>query len=103
MLLTPFFFYLKNGLDKYKNIFTFKVIFTIIKLISPIYLCYIMIKYDKILFRCYFVLILCTYTFIISYDYGYLSYITSLKITKIIMSAQLEMYLIQLNINDTND
>ena len=62
-----------------------------------------MIKYDKNLFRCYFLLILSTYTFIISYDFSYLSYLSSLKIIKIIMSAQLEMYLIQMNVHKTFD
>ena len=62
-----------------------------------------MIKYDKILYRCYFLSIICVYVFIISYDYGYLSYLTSLKYLKIIMSAQLEMYLIQMNVHLTVD
>lgn len=103
MLLVPLFFHFKSRLDKFKNNFVFKIIYTIIQIILPIYLCHLMIKYDKILFRCYFLFIICIYVFIISFDYGYLSYLTSLKFLKIIMSAQLEMYLIQMNVHLTID
>ena len=101
MLLSPLFIKLKDYLDKYQNYFLFKILFTIIQIILPIYLCYLMIKYDKILFRCYFILILCIYIFIISYDYGYLSVLVSNSLLKKIMSAQMEMYLIQINVNIT--
>ena len=90
---------LKAYLDKYQNSLVFIIFFTVIQIILPIYLCYLMIKYDKILFRCYFVLILSIYIFIISYDYGYLSALVSKRIFKIIMSAQIEMYLIQINVD----
>ena len=40
---------------------------------------------------------------IISNDYGYLSYIIELKILKIVMGTQLEMYLIQMNVHITFD
>ena len=103
MLLIPLYFHIKERLDKYKNTLIFKILFTILQIITPIYLWNIMIKYDKNLFRFYFLLILSTYTFIISYDFGYLSYLSSLKIIKIIMSAQMEMYLIQMNVHKTFD
>ena len=103
MLYIPLYFHIKERLDKYKNTLIFKILFTILQIITPIYLWNIMIKYDKNLFRCYFLLILSTYTFIISYDFGYLSYLSSLKIIKIIMSAQMEMYLIQMNVHKTFD
>ena len=99
MLLVPLYFHFKSRLDKYQNNYAFKIICTIIQIVSPICLCYLMIKYDKILFRCYFLLIICVYVFIISYDYGYLSFLTSLKFIKIAMSTQLEMYLIQMNVH----
>ena len=99
MLLVPLFFNLKSRLDKFQDNYAFKIIFTIIQIILPIFLCYIMIKYDKILLRCYFLLIICLYVFIISYDYGYLSFISSLKFLKTIMSTQLEMYLTQMNVH----
>ena len=41
------------------------------------------------------------YFFIISYDYGYLSALVSKRIFKIIMSAQIEMYLIQIKVDIT--
>lgn len=99
MSMIPLFFHIKSRLDQFKNNLIFKIVFTIIQIVLPIFLWRIMIKYDKNLFRCYFLLILSTYTFVISYDYGFLSYISSLKIIKIIMSAQMEMYLIQMNIH----
>ena len=73
LLLSPLFLKLKTYLDKYQNKLTFITIFSIIQIILPIYLCYLMIIYDKIFLRCYFVLILSIYIFIIGYDYGYLS------------------------------
>ena len=101
MLLSPLYFTLKAFLDKFQNKFKFKIFFTIIQIIMPVYLCYLMIKYDQILYRCYFVLIISIYIFIISYDYGFLSILVSKKLFKMIMSAQLEMYLIQMNVDIT--
>lgn len=101
MLILPLFLVIKESLDKLQNKLIFKLFFTMIQIILPIYLCHIMIIYDKILYRCYFVLILSIYVFIISFDYGYLSILVSKKIFKIIMSAPMEMYLIQINVNIT--
>ena len=103
MLLSPIYFTIKKYFDKFKNNFTFKILFTIIHVTIPIYLYYLMVKYDKVLLRCYFILIFCIYILIISNDYGYLSYIIELKILKIVMSTQLEMYLIQMNVHITFD
>ena len=103
MLLSPLYFSIKHHMDKIKNNYIFKILFTIIHIIMPIFLYYLMVKYDKVLLRCYFILIICIYIIIISYDYGYLSYITEFKLLKIIMSTQLEMYLIQINIHITFD
>ena len=64
LLLSPLFLKLKAYLDKYQNSLVFIIFFTVIQIILPIYLCYLMIKYDKILFRCYFVLILSIYIFL---------------------------------------
>ena len=99
MLLTPIYFQIKKSLDKLKNNILFKIIFTTIQIIIPILLYHIFVKYEKTLLRCYFVLITSVYIIIISYDYGGVSNIVSNKIFKIIMSAQLEMYLIQFNAN----
>ena len=49
MLLSPLYFTLKDYLDKFQNKFTLKMISTIIQIILPIYLCYLMIKFDNIL------------------------------------------------------
>jgi len=101
MLLSPLYFNIKARLDKFQNILSFKILITIIQILLPIILYQLMVKFDKILFRCYFVLILCIYVFIISFDYGYLSNIVEIKFVKIIMSSQMEMYLIQMNIHFT--
>ena len=101
MLLSPLYFTLKDYLDKFQNKFALKMISTIIQIILPIYLCYLMIKFDKIFYRCYFILIISAYIFIISFDYGYISSLVGTKLFKTIMSAQLEMYLIQINVDIT--
>ena len=99
MLLIPFFFLLKNYFDNFSNSKYFKITYTIIQLICPIIIYYIMIKYNYTLYRCYFVLIFCVFIFITSYDYGYLSNLFALKIFSTIMSCQMEMYLLHLLIN----
>ena len=58
-----------------------------------------MLKYNH-LRRCYFVLIFCICTFLISFDYGSLSNIIKKRICKEIMSCQMEMYLYQFELND---
>lgn len=101
MLISPLFIYFKTYLDKLQNYISFKILFTIVQIVFPICLCYIFSIFNKILLRCYFVLIICIYIFIISYDYGYLSVFVSNGIIKPIMSPQMEMYLIQMNVNIT--
>ena len=101
MLIIPLFFKLKIFLDKFKNSVIFQIFFSVIQILSPLLLYYIMVEYQNIFLRCYFVLIICVYIFIISFDFGFLSVLVSLKIFKIIMSTQLEMYLIQFNVHLT--
>ena len=100
MLLIPLFFFYKYRFDKYKNKNWFKMIYTFIQIFIPIFIYYMILKYDKILYRCYFVLIFCVIIFIISYDYGYLSDLFAYKLSINIMSCQMEMYLIQNTINN---
>lgn len=100
MLLIPLFFIIKYYLDKFNKKILFIILFTIFQIVLPISFYFFMLKYDKIIYRCYFVLIYCLLIPIISFDYGYLSYLFSLKYFKKIMSYQLEMYLFQLNVND---
>ena len=73
MLMTPLFFKIKYFFDKIQNEIYLKYIFTIIQLLFPIVIYYIMYKYNNYLYRCHFVLIFCACTFLISFDYGYLS------------------------------
>lgn len=101
MLIIPLYFRIKNKLDKFQNKVSFKIIITIIQFAFGLLIYHLFVKYEQILLRCYFVLILCFYVISISFDYGYLSNFLSNKIFKIIMSAQLEMYLIQLNVHIT--
>ena len=100
MLMIPLFDKIKCLLDKIKNSIFMKYFFTIIQSIIPIIIYYIMLKYNY-LYRCYFVLIFCPFTFLISLDYGYLSNINNNKICKKIMSCQMEMYLLQSQLNNT--
>ena len=99
MLSTPLYFKIKFYLDKFENEIYVKRIFTMIQILFPIFIYYLMIKYNQILYRCYFVLIFCLFIFIISFDYGYLSKLFSKNISKNIMSCQLEMYLLQNTLN----
>ena len=100
MLLSPLFFFVKYLIDGYRNKFWFKSLFTFIQISSPVFIYYIMLYFNNILYRCYFVLIFCVYIFIICYDYGFLSDLFAKKICVKIMSCQMEMYLIQNTINN---
>ena len=104
MLTIPSFFKLKKYFDKIKYNYCIKqlifVIFTIIQLLLPILLYIIMVKYNSVLHRCYYVLIFCIFIFVFGYDYGYLSNLISMKYSKIIMSCQMEMYLIHFSLNN---
>ena len=100
MLLIPMFFYINPFLEKYKTELWLKSIFTFIQIFSPIFIYFVMLKYNFILLRCYFVLILCLFIFIISYDFGFLSRLLSHKLCVKIMSCQMEMYLSQYTINN---
>lgn len=95
MLMIPTFFSFKYKLDKYRNNYIIKMLYSFIQLFFPMIMYYIMLKYNNILYRCYFVLIFCVFIFIIAYDYGFLSDLFSHKLCVKIMSCQMEMYLIQ--------
>lgn len=96
MLMIPTFFKINKYIDKIKNIILVKIVFTIMQLLLPIYLHYLMLKYNKILLRCHFILILCGFIFIFGFDYGYFSNIISMKLFQTIMSCQMEMYQIHI-------
>jgi len=99
MLIIPIFLRLKLHLDKSKNIFHFKIIFTIIPVLTTIILYYILNKYYFHLLCCYYVMIFCMYIFIIGYEYGYIQQLISNNILKKIMNPQMEMYLSHVSIN----
>ena len=100
MLTIPVYFFIKNILDKYHNRSTFfKIFFTLIQTGLPIITYKIMLKFNYTLLRCYFALIFSFLILFIGLDYGYFSDIFSSKIVQIIMSFQIEMYLLQLNVN----
>lgn len=100
MLLIPIYFYINDFMNKYKNQLWVKIMFTFIQIIFPLFIYLIMLKYNYLLFRCYFVLIFCFSIFIISYDYGFLSDLFASKLFAKIMSCQIEMYLLQRTINN---
>ena len=100
MLLNPLFFIIKYYLNKFKKKILFIILFTFIEIGLPISLYFFMLKYDKVIYRCYYVLIYCLFILIISFDYGFLSYLFNLKYLKKIISYQMEMYLFQLNVNN---
>ena len=100
MLLIPSFFGIKDYLEKNKNKFCLKLIFTIIQILSPIFGYYIMLKFNNKIHRCYFVVIFSIFIFIIGYDYGFLSYIFAKKFFIKVMSCQMEMFLMQKTMNN---
>ena len=75
------------------------MIFTFIQIFLIICSYYLMLIYNNILYRCYFIVIFCFFIFISGFDYGYLSDFISNRICQNIMSCQMEMYLIQNTIN----
>ena len=100
MLLIPTFFYIKLFLHKNINKYCLKFMFTIIQFLCPIIVYIIMLKYNRKLLRCYFVLIFSIIIFIIGYDYGLFSHLFATKLFLQLMSCQLEIYLLQNTINN---
>ena len=98
MLTVPLYFKIKSYVDKASHLILIKILFTVIQANFPIYIYYIMMKYNKILHRGHFVLIFCFNIFIIGFDYGYLSNFIETKLFKIIMSCQMEMYMLQISV-----
>lgn len=101
MLLIPLFYKSKSYLDKHKNKKWFKMIFTLIEIVSVIILYFIMLRFDRVMYRCYFTIIFCSFIFIISFDFGYISDLFSNKFMIKITCCQMEMYIIQRTINET--
>ena len=100
MLLIPTFFRVDIFFVKYKDFYIFKYIVTIFQIILPIFIYYIMILYNNVLHRCFFILIFSIFVFFFSFDYGYLSDIFSYIIIVKIMNCQMEIYLLQNTINN---
>lgn len=101
MLLIPLFNKSKLYLDKYSNTGSFKIIFTFIEIVNVIIIYFIMLKYNNVLDRCYFVMIFCIFIFISGYEYGFISDLLNNKILEIIISCQMEMYILQRTVNIT--
>ena len=95
MLTIPLFFKIKSFLDINRNNFYFKILFTLIQIILPTLLYFLIIKFTHIKYRVYFIFTFIIFTFVIGFDYGYLSELFSKKIIKKIISYQMEIYLFQ--------
>ena len=100
MLLIPTYFRIHNFLTKHKDYLWFKIMFTVIQIFFPIIIYNLMIIFNNILHRCFFVMIFCNFILIFSFDYGYLSNLFSYIFFVKIMSCQMEMYLLHITIND---
>jgi peptidoglycan/LPS O-acetylase OafA/YrhL len=96
MLVIPLFFKIKDFLDIAQRQLCVRCFFTIIQLLFPFVIYNIMLKYNY-LDRMYFVFIFVASTFIIGFDYGYISKIIKTKVCKEIMSCQMELYLLHPN------
>ena len=99
LLMNPTYFSLKSKINKFENNKWLKMIFTFIQIFLIICSYYLMLIYNNILYRCYFVVIFCVFILISGFDYGYLSDFISNRICQNIMSCQMEMYLFQNTIN----
>ena len=100
MLTIPLFFFIKHNFDNviiYRKVL--QIIYTFIQIIFPIHAYFFMLKYNKILYSCFFILYSCFFVFMMGFDYGYLSNIISHKIFKLIMCCQFEIYLLQFKVN----
>lgn len=95
MLIIPLFFIIKDYCDKMKNKNLLKIFDTIIQITLPLCFYLFMLKFNKSLLRCYYVLIFTFLTFILALDYGYLSNLFSMKFFKKLINYQLEMFLLQ--------
>lgn len=100
MLLAPTYFLIKNRLDRNKNDYWFKIIFTIIHVVFPVIFYYILLIFDNKWHCCYFVLVFCFFIIIVGHDYGYLSHIFANKLFTKVWSCQMEMFLLQKTINN---
>ena len=103
LLMTPTYFSLKSKINKFEHCKWFKIIFTLIQIFLIIFSYYLMLNYNNIFYRCYFVIIFCVFIFVSGFDYGYLSDVISHRICQNIMSCQMEMYLFQNTINNIID
>ena len=103
LLMTPTYFSLKSKINKFEHCKWFKIIFTLIQIFLIVFSYYLMLNYNNIFYRCYFVIIFCVFIFVSGFDYGYLSDVISHRICQNIMSCQMEMYLFQNTINNIID
>lgn len=95
MLTIPIFFKIKSFLDKIKNHYFFKILFTLIQIILPILLHFLIMKLTNMKYRVDFIFIFILFIFVIGFDYGYLSELFSKKLFKKLFSYQMEIYLFQ--------
>lgn len=99
MLSVPLYFSITFYIEKYPNKMYIKICFSFLQIFLPILLYITMLKFNYILYRCYFTLIFSLFVILFGLDYGIFSNIFSYKIFQLIMNCQIEMYLLQLNIN----
>ena len=100
MLNVPLYLLIRKFFDNKKSNKNYiKFFFTFIQILLPILIYIIMLKFNNTLLRCYFSIIFSFLIILIGLDYGYFSVIFSSKFFQIIMSCQIEMYLLQLNAN----
>lgn len=98
MLLVPLFMFIKNKLHsfniKHKNWSCF--IFSIVEVASILIMILLLKKYDNRWIRGYYVIAICIFVFLISFDYGIFSKLFSLKPFQWLFALQLEMYILQI-------
>ena len=100
MLTVPIYFLIRFYLDSFrKQKIYFTIFFTIFQIFSPILIYIVSIKFKYIFYRGHFALFFSIITILFGFDYGLISNILSTKIVQIIISCQIEMYILQFNIN----
>jgi len=100
MLTVPIYFLIRFYLDSFrKQKIYFTIFFTIFQIFSPILIYVVCFKFKYIFYRGHFALFFSIIIIALGFDYGLISNILSTKIVQLIISCQIEMYILQLNLN----
>lgn len=99
LTFVPFYFVIKNYLNKFKDKVWFKSVYTVVEIAVPTGTYFMMWAYQNLMTRGTYALFFVLVVALVGLDYGYLSKLCSLKPFKVMYSVELEMYVPQKIIN----